>query len=186
MWWSRAGSPPTAWFCHSWRTTESRSSAEDAWSSARRRWHPENTNHFEKLAQRVLTLAEVSGENMTQQSIEFKLRTNHCFAMPFSSNVVKNVKVSQDCCVSSSSLFSLTHLDLEVLNLLQVVLFCVLLFVFILLRVVAGHFIWCWLSKCLKMIARLVLKGLSFCHLNQLQIRFLISLTVTVPELRWK
>lgn len=104
MWWSRAGSPPTAWFCHSWRTTESRSSAEDAWSSARHRWHPENTNHFEKFVQRVLTLAGVSGEVMTQQSIEFKLRTNHCFAMPFSSNVVKNVKVSQDCCVSSSSL----------------------------------------------------------------------------------
>ena len=78
---------------------------------------------------------------MTQQSIEFKLRTNHCFAMPFSSKVVKNVKVSQDCCVSSPSLSLLTHLNLEVLNLLQVVLFCVLLFVFILLRVVAGHFI---------------------------------------------
>ena len=61
--------------------------------------------------------------------------------MPFSSNVVKNVKVSQDCCVSSPSLSLLTHLNLEVLNLLQVVLFCVLLFVFILLRVVAGHFI---------------------------------------------
>ena len=160
MWWSRAGSPPTAWFCHFWRTTGSRSSEAGAWSSAPH-WHPENTNHFRKFAQESFDLGRGVRLNMTQRGIEFKLRTNHCFCtMTFSSNVVKNVKVSQDCFITTH------HLDLEALNLLQVVLFCVLLFVLILLREVTGHFIWCWLSKCLKKIARSVLKGLSFCHLN--------------------
>ena len=82
---------------------------------------------------------EVSGKAiMTQQSIKFKLRTNHCFfAMTFSRYVVKNVKVSHGVYVSSSH----SYLNLEVLNLLQVVLFSVLLlFVLVLLLVVAGHF----------------------------------------------
>ena len=90
------------------------------------------------LFKRVLTLIEVSSYyDTTGYRIQIENKSLFC-TMTFSSNVVKNVKVSQDCYVSSPPL---THLNLEALNLLQVVLFCVLLFVLILLREVAGHFI---------------------------------------------
>ena len=89
--------------------------------------------HFKILVWKEVTLIEVSGEIITQHGVIFKSRINHCFAITFASNFYKN---------KGQPGFSSSPLDL-VLNLLQVcVLFCVLLIVFILLRMVTGHVFW--------------------------------------------